>query len=236
MKTQKYILNSVAIIVILSINACGLKVNSDIDEAAKSISDAVESINDGSSQNNQDEDAAETVSDVDATSDNDANVDKPSEAAGEPEDTTVSSPYTGSKEGDSHTGGGVTVIEPAGYPESAERFFMGTYELENNYTTGKKSCSSEYNFPLVVRGYAHTGDDFIDFETNVSNLAWVAEIFPDNTFDFSVQFLDTFGSPSIQLDCTCQIEEGYLYYYTDQVNCTCGGSDKCSLSYEKMTS
>ncbi|MBF0105571.1 MAG: hypothetical protein HQM16_09630 [Deltaproteobacteria bacterium] len=97
-------------------------------------------------------------------------------------------------------------------------------------------CDNTYNFPIVIRGYSHSSDDYIDFETNTGNLAWVAQVFPDNTFDFSIQFLNTFGNPSIQLDCTCQIEEGYLYYYTDSVDCTCGGDDKCTLSYEKLTS
>ncbi|MBU0504525.1 hypothetical protein KJ708_00910, partial [bacterium] len=122
--------------------------------------------------------------------------------------------FDGTNEEDEDTGGGITVIEPAGYDKNEESYFMGTWSVSFDYYAAYSSrCDIEYNFPTVIRGYSHTYDEFIDFETSSGQLAWVAEVYPDETFDFSVQFLDTFGKPSVQLDCTCNIEEGYGDYY-----------------------
>lgn len=147
--------------------------------------------------------------------------------------------YEGSNDDDETTGGGVTALEPDGYDFYAERYFMGTYQLgtrtDGNYN-GYLSprCSNDYNFPMVIRGYSHNDDNFIDYETNTGELAWIAEIYPDDTFDFSVSFLDTFGHPSIQLNCTCEIVPGYQNYYEDEIQCACGGDDSCNLYYMKI--
>jgi hypothetical protein len=146
--------------------------------------------------------------------------------------------YEGSNEDDDNTGGGIEVIEPDGYNETEDRYFMGTYSEGSNsslYSYSSQNCANEYNFPTVIRGYSHNDDSFIDFETNAGELAWVAEIYPDETFDFSMRFLDTFGHPSIQLDCTCEIAEGYGNYYADEIQCDCGSDEgSCTLAYTKM--
>jgi len=193
----------------LSISACGISLDTDIDDAAQTLADAADAAGGAVDEYTHDEE-----SDVDSAT------------------------FEGSNEGDSDTGGGITVIEPAGYDDQAERFFMGTYSLGTNsgnyYSDYSQRCDADYNFPMVIRGYSHLDDNFVDFETNAGSLAWVAKTFEDETFDFSVRFLDTFGQPSIQLDCTCEIDEGYGDYYNDEVQCSCGGDDSCSLYYTKM--
>jgi hypothetical protein len=158
-----------------------------------------------------------------------------SEEADTPEHTAN---YEGSNSDDETTGGGIEVIEPDGYNESEDRYFMGTYSEGSNsavYSYSSQNCANQYNFPTVIRGYSHNDDNYIDFETNTGELAWVAEVYPDETFDFSMRFLDTFGHPSIEMDCTCEIVSGYSDYYSDEIQCSCASDEgACALAYTKM--
>lgn len=138
--------------------------------------------------------------------------------------------------GDSTGGIGALPVSKKG----SDRYFMGTYELSSNYIYDDCTESywgNGYEFPGVIRAYSYGNK--LDFEDNSGNLVWNADVFPDDTFDFSVQFLDSFGRPSNTVACTCYIEEPYSYSYdTDTIKCTCDPSyeedDVCSLTYDMM--
>lgn len=116
---------------------------------------------------------------------------------------------------------------------------MGTYELQFSYTYD--SCASDYGnnyeFPGVLRAYSNGSK--IDFEDSLGNLLWAAEIYPDDTFDFVVQFLDSFGRASNLLACTCTLENNSTYYTSSEaMNCSCDPSYQedaiCSLTYNLL--
>lgn len=133
--------------------------------------------------------------------------------------------------------GGVEIL-PTGRKGSS-RFFMGTYEInEYDYDDcGDSYWGNGYDLPGVIRAYSH--GDKIDFEDNFGNLRWIATVYPDDTFDYNMQFLDSFGNPSNIVACTCYIEEPYSYSYdSDTMKCTCdpmAAEDKtCSITYDMM--
>ena len=116
---------------------------------------------------------------------------------------------------------------------------MGTYQLSSAYSYD--SCTSDYgnnyDFPGTIRTY--TNGNKIDFEDSLANLLWVAEIYPDDTFDFVVQFLDSFGRASNLLACTCYLQDNGTYYASSEtLKCSCDPSspddDICSLTYDKL--
>lgn len=131
MCTTKY--NIVTVIVFLTITGCGgLKVGLD-DETL----DAVEC---ATGQNNCD-DATQNAS---------------SDSSDDEIEHTAN--YEGSNSDDETTGGGIEVIEPDGYNESEDRFFMGTFSEGSNsaiYSYSSQNCANQYNFPNVIRGYSH---------------------------------------------------------------------------------
>lgn len=151
--------------------------------------------------------------------------------------TASSGSNTGVDLGDS-TGGvhSMPVTQKGG-----NRFFMGTYSLSSTYSYPYYSCGDSwgngYEFPGVIRAYSYGSK--IDFEDNFGNLVWIANVYPDDTFDFMVQFQDSFGRPSNNVACTCYIEEPYYYQSgTEEISCACDPTyeqdDVCSLSYESM--
>lgn len=133
---------------------------------------------------------------------------------------------------DDSTDGGVEYLEPAG-GGGGNRFFMGTYSYQQYGYYPGLWYDCDYGLPLTVRAYSH--NDSIDFETTSGQLAWIATIFEDETFDFDVGFKNKFGNPSLQLACTCYLEESE--YYSDEIKCACDPSnddDACHVVYEEM--
>lgn len=138
---------------------------------------------------------------------------------------------------DSHdTSGGVQAFD--GYDRDSSALFLGTwtrkaYDYDYAYSGQNRKC--EYSFPAIVRGYSH--DNLIDFENSGGDLQWVAQIYPDETFDFEAHFQDRLGRETVTVDCTCLIVPAYYSYYPEEINCTCQGNDvepQCLLYYEKM--
>ena len=65
----------------------------------------------------------------------------------------------------------------------------------------------------------------------------MAEVYPDETFDFDVRFQNSVGQPTIRVTCTCSIEEGYGDYYPDEIQCGCESSEDdglCLQYWEKL--
>lgn len=147
--------------------------------------------------------------------------------------------YDGSNENDEETAGGVQILAPEGYDPNASVAHYGTFKLGTNsgnyYSSYSERCDAEYNFPNIIRGWNHIQDDYIDFESNEEELLWIAKVTTeDETFDFTIRFLDVFSKPTVKLSCTCKLIEGYgkkKEYYKDELHCDCNGSDKCSLYY-----
>lgn len=141
---------------------------------------------------------------------------------------------TTAEDGDD-TEGGIEYLEQDN-SNKGKRHFMGTYQFQENiYYNGSYNAECEYGFPLVVRAYSH--DNVIDFENASGKLVWIADLYEDETFDFEVGFLNKFGNPSIELICTCFIDEAYWDYYNDEIQCGCEPSNDdgiCAVFYEKM--
>ena len=126
---------------------------------------------------------------------------------------------------------------PVSSKGGSDRYFMGTYNL----TSGgyPLSCTSSYgngyDFPSTLRLYSY--DYSIDFENSYGDLVWIADVYPDDTFDFRVQLLDSFGRPSNTIACTCDISVPY-YDGKERVSCTCdpsyAGDETCSLTYDSL--
>lgn len=145
-------------------------------------------------------------------------VDKIIDAAGE--DSTDTNPVaTGTdSEGTTHTFDSDTA-------DAGDRYFIGTFTEQYAY----QNCA---DFPKVIRLYSH--NNLVDLEDNSQNRIGTGVQFPDDTFDFTVTYLDSLGNPDIDLSCTCSIT--VEQYYADELDCDCD-SDKmndCSLFYEKV--
>ena len=153
----------------------------------------------------------------------------------------------GTKEGQENSGGATTAQESNDTEGGIEyleqnssniddRLFMGTYQFQSYvYYSSSYPSACEYGFPLIVRAYSHDG--VIDFENASGKLVWIAELYPDETFDFEVGFLNKFGNPSIELICTCYIDEAYYDYYSDEIQCGCeptNDDENCAAFYEKV--
>lgn len=118
--------------------------------------------------------------------------------------------------------------------KGSNRYFVGTYEIKDYYT----SCNDTYwgpglELPAVLRAYSY--GDRMDFETSLSQLVWGAIIYPDETFDFQTNYLDTFGNPSVSLTCTCAMNDSY--YGSDYIDCACTASndpDPCDIYYQAL--
>lgn len=118
---------------------------------------------------------------------------------------------------------------------------MGTYKLQTTYENGYYSCASEgygangYDFPANVRAYSH--DNKIDYEDSLGNMVWQSKVYPDDTFDFNVQMLDSFGRPSNIVYCTCDLSVPY-YNGSERMSCVCdptyADDSTCSLTYDLM--
>ena len=133
------------------------------------------------------------------------------------------------------TDGGIEYLE-ADDDYKKDRYFMGTYQfLDNIYYNSTYPEVCAYGLPLTVRLYSH--DDVIDFENSSGDLVWIADIYEDETFDYEIGFLNRFGNPSIELICTCFIEDSYYYYRNEQIKCGCEPSNddiNCAVFYEKI--
>lgn len=133
---------------------------------------------------------------------------------------------------------GMVILD--GDSQDQPRTLLGTYnKMKYSYyyydgSFGDGPCEESY--PGTIRAYSHDYEDIIDFETNSGNLVWISTIQEDDTFDFSVRFLDEFKKPSIEMTCTCIIDEAYYNYENDQLQCSCSDQDNnsCALFYEKM--
>jgi len=131
----------------------------------------------------------------------------------------------GTNDDDEETGGGVVIEE---YERAEGAYFLGTFssmEFHTDYYDVADRC--EYNFPLIVRGYLH--GDTMDFETQAEDLAFSALIYPDETFDFSVGFQNSLGQPTVEVTCTCTLEEGYNDYFPDEIHCGCESNESDDL-------
>lgn len=105
--------------------------------------------------------------------------------------------------------------------DSSGRYFVGSYHL---YT--HTSCNKYYTFPSNVRLYSRNNQ--VDFEGVNDQVLWTAEVYQDNTFDFTTQYLDELGQGN-DFSCTCYIKAG-SYYLAETLNCTCS-PPSCSLIY-----
>ena len=55
--------------------------------------------------------------------------------------------------------------------------------------------------------------------------------------DFEVRFQNSVGQPTIEVTCTCEIEEGYNEYFPDEVQCGCESTESdglCLQYWEKL--
>ncbi|MBU0505356.1 hypothetical protein KJ708_05115, partial [bacterium] len=126
------------------------------------------------------------------------------------------------------TAGGINFLEPKN--KNIVRYFIGTWEINEKRSTCTDKSGADLDLPIILRAYSY--DDYLDFETSMSELVWSGIIYPDETFDFEIDFLDKYGKPSIDLVCTCAM---YEYYWNDTLECTCDPSHRehsCSLQYE----
>ncbi|OVE80591.1 hypothetical protein BVY03_05870 [bacterium K02(2017)] len=149
------------------------------------------------------------------------------DGAGNESDNDAATTDQNEKE-DSNKGGIATLDNNQ---KGSQRYFMGTFTKKSFYN----DCD-EYTFPSSLRAYSH--DDFIDFEDIEGGLLWIADLYPDDTFDYRVSFSDQFGKPTIKISCVCEIVDGYFDYYNDQIECACESNNStdttCNLKYEKM--
>ena len=114
---------------------------------------------------------------------------------------------------------------------SDARTFMGTYNI-NLYNSW---CTSSLDVPYTVRAYSHNFEDAIDFEDSSGALVWVADTFPDESFDFIIQYVNSFNQPKLGMYCTCIIQKGYGGYYGDEIQCTCSGNgESCELDWTQI--
>lgn len=151
---------------------------------------------------------------------------------------TTSSGGSSTSGDDSDSTGGVDYLP--GTNKGSNRYFMGTYSISSSYSYPYYSCGDSwgngYEFPGVIRAYSYGSK--IDFEDNFGNLVWVANVYPDDTFDFMVQFLDGFGRLSNTVACSCVLEAPYYWDTTEQMSCTCDPTyeydEVCSLTYESL--
>lgn len=218
MKTIAVIIVSI-ITSLLVVAGCGMKVGVDQGtiDAAQCIADPAR-CKDGSGST----DAGSDSTDSTATGD----------SGGSSSDAGSSASTAGPHD----TSGGVQNID--GYDRASSALFLGTwsqkaYDYDYAYSGQNRKC--EYSFPAIVRGYSHDG--LIDFEDSGGDLQWIAQTFPDETFDFEAHFQDRLGRETVTVDCTCLIVPAYYDYYPEEINCTCQGSDvdpQCLLYYEKM--
>lgn len=212
MKTRKYLW--VLILSLALISACGGEYKLKVEGMDGETTSGEES---GSSSSTDECDGTSETSYADSCDDDD----------------TAGSGGSGTAQSgdDDSTDGGVEYLEPAG--GGGNRFFMGTYSYQQYGYYPGLWYDCDYGLPLTVRAYSH--NDSIDFETTSGQLAWVATIFEDETFDFDVGFKNKFGNPSLQLACTCYLEE--YEYYSDEIKCACDPSnddDACHVVYEEM--
>lgn len=197
-----------AIFSLLVTHCGGFKVTADVDDSD------LEKIEDAFSQG--DRDSSNTSNDSTETSDandSDSNTDT-SGLTGDPNDPD----------------GGIEPLQKT--QKSSNRYFMGTYTKNSYETTCDDSWYGGYYVPTNVRVYSNNAE-VLDFEDNEQELLWQALVYPDDTFDFSVQYLDSFGDPSIKLTCTCEIQE--FSYYSDEMDCACEATngDSCDIVYNK---
>jgi len=127
-------------------------------------------------------------------------------------------------------------IESKEYVPHAGANLLGTYTklaVSANYYIGNKYLKCGYNFPTNIRVYS-LGNE-LDFISPNDDLVWIADIFPDETFDFLVTFNNSVGQPTMQTNCTCTIEESGYKFKTESINCGCEESDKnsCKVIWEK---
>lgn len=216
------------ILFVTSLIACGgLEVG--LDEGTQDTLECISSDTcNEDDEDDEDGDTAESDDDDDDTNDD--------------EETTVSN-FSGTNETDSDSNGGIKVQTPSGYNSTSETQLLGTYQFDDFYTgyvdsDGNTRSRCDYNFPATIRGFSHVDDYFIDFETSGGDLVWVAELFEDDTFDFNIQFVDEFGHESIDLNCTCYIEDANQqdYYYDEGINCTCSSTKDgtCMALFKKI--
>jgi hypothetical protein len=106
-----------------------------------------------------------------------------------------------------------------------DRKFLGTFDQNHVYDT----CPS---WPSIVRLYSK--DDTVFIDDNRGDLISSAKIFDDGTFDFDAEYADEFGRPSVDLICTCDLDESD--YYGTQMDCSCdlGDDDTCEILYDKI--
>lgn len=173
---------------------------------------------------------------VEGLDEEDEGTEEQSQADGEDTDGTADDGEMaegGGGQGSDDTTGGLEYLERDNRRETS-RYFMGTYTfLQNSYYNGFEIC--KHGFPLNVRLYSH--DDVIDFESSTGDLFSIANLYEDDTFDFEVVFLDRFGDPSIDVACTCVIQDAYYDYRKERIGCGCEPSndnENCSVIYEKL--
>ena len=212
------------IVSLLVITACGgLEVSVD-DELVDGIDCAV---------NDRDCDDGDVG---DGGSDDAGDVDSTGSAGSKPSDSNghEQEQGEGTNEDDKDTGGGVVIIED--YERDRDAIFLGTFMAQpysSDYWQIAHQC--DYSFPETIRGYSH--DDVIDFETSLGSLAFVADIYPDETFDFEVWFQNSVGQPTVQVTCTCLIEPAYYTYHPAEIQCGCEGTDSedlCLRYWDKL--
>ncbi|MBF0103895.1 MAG: hypothetical protein HQM16_01095 [Deltaproteobacteria bacterium] len=233
--TKKRLLTGIVILLTGLSLACGdIKVKGEIDK------DTVDTITDALGDSSDSSDSSQSQrDDSDSSYDDDSNTVSNSNSENEvsnTDDNTATNTFNDntvtSNSDPNDPSGGISY-----FPESNKgsgRYFLGTYEINEGYT----SCNDAYwgpglEVPSILRAYSYS--DKIDFETSFSQLVWGAYIYPDNTFDFRIFYLDTWGNPSVTLTCSCIFNE--YDYWTDDMSCTCEASNddgSCTLQYDKM--
>lgn len=215
--------------VAISANACKemeIGLNDDAQSTLDCLSQRECESSSSSSTDNNDENDSE----------NDASSEGGSSGTSSSEDSSTSSGSGANDPSDSSGGVGFMPVSSKGGPD---RYFMGTYSLQSYYSNGYDSCTSDYgnayDFPATVRAYSHNND--IDYEDSTGNLVWQAQVYPDDTFDFHVQLLDSFGKPSNTVSCTCDLSIPY-YNGKERMSCVCdptySGDEQCALTYDLL--
>lgn len=128
-------------------------------------------------------------------------------------------------------------IRPVVISDSVDRFLIGTFSLSAvGYPPScTLSTGNDYSLPGSVRLYSI--NQKIEFETSFGQGLWIADIYSDDTFDFIIQFLNTFGTPSNSLECTCEFQ-GPFSDGLERIYCLCeprkSDDHYCSLVYDSV--
>ncbi len=256
MKITKTTLTAV-LAVILATGQVACKVDTGIDDLADVLGDALddddncrvamrqnENNGNGRGDPHDDDNGQETVDETVEETIEEATESNESEPCSTASNDDDSVEYGDETPVDGDTSGGIMIPE-ATDGDLESRVSLGTWRL-NSYSTCQQDfiySADRHDAPPIpdnVRIYSNIYTDeyqTLDFQNTTGDLVTIATVYPDDTFDFMMRFLDQFGAPSETLNCTCEIIEAYYEYTPDQIDCLCNPSqtaNDCTVKYDKL--